>query len=118
MLDTVTVVDLVDILEDGDRGHELDHKQSPHGDSASSITPSEERGRRHGRDNCDLRDISVAEMHAAGLKTGTKSESAWNRNNTMRGTLIIMAHTMTNLTDSTPLKEGIIQKESKLSPAP
>jgi hypothetical protein len=53
---------------------------------------------------------SVAKMHAAGLKFGTESKSALNRNNTMRGTMITMVPTMVNLTSSAPLKEGITQK--------
>jgi hypothetical protein len=59
---------------------------------------------------------SAAEMHVTGLKFDTESESALNRNNTMRGTMITMVPTMTNLTGSAPLKKGITQEESKLSP--
>jgi hypothetical protein len=59
---------------------------------------------------------STAEMHTTGLKFDTESESALNRNNAMRGTMITMVPTMTNLTSSAPLKEGITQEESKLSP--
>jgi hypothetical protein len=55
-------------------------------------------------------------MHVIGSKIGVESESTWNRNSAMRGTMIIVVPTMTNLTGSTPLKEGIIQVESKLSP--
>jgi hypothetical protein len=51
---------------------------------------------------------STTEMHAIGSKIGTESKSAWNKNNAMRGTMIIMVPTMTNLTGTTPLKEGII----------
>jgi hypothetical protein len=54
MLDAATMVDPVD--RDGKvRGHELDHQYSPRGDSASSLTPSEERGR--GRDQDDPRFV-------------------------------------------------------------
>jgi membrane associated rhomboid family serine protease len=42
----------------------------------------------------------AAEMHAAGLKTGAESGSVTSRNNTMKGTMTIMTHTMANLTDS------------------
>jgi hypothetical protein len=59
---------------------------------------------------------SAAQMRMAGSKFDAKSKSAWSRNDTTRGTMIIMVRTMTNLTDNTPLKEGIIQEESKLFP--
>jgi hypothetical protein len=57
MLDATTVTDPVYDQEDRDRGHDDDHQESPHGDSANSITPPEEQGRRHNRYNRDLRDI-------------------------------------------------------------
>jgi hypothetical protein len=44
MLDTATVVDLVLNRDDGVRGQAIDHRQSPHGDSTSTLTPLEERG--------------------------------------------------------------------------
>jgi hypothetical protein len=58
----------------------------------------------------------AAEMHMAGSKIGTKSESALSRNNMMSGTMIIMVPSMTNLTDNVPLKEGAMQEESRPSP--
>jgi hypothetical protein len=45
-LDATTVVDLTLDCDDEARGHEPDHRQSPHRDSASSLTPPEEHGRR------------------------------------------------------------------------
>jgi hypothetical protein len=48
MLDAATMVDMVHDLEDGDQGHEFEHRQSPHGDLTSIITPPEERGRWRG----------------------------------------------------------------------
>jgi hypothetical protein len=51
---------------------------------------------------------SMIEMHAFGSKTGAKSESACSGNDTMKGTMLIMVPTMTNLTNNAPLKEGII----------
>jgi hypothetical protein len=57
MLDAATVADPVHDQEDGDRGHEDDHRQSPRGDSTSSITPPEERGQERGGDNRDLCNI-------------------------------------------------------------
>jgi hypothetical protein len=45
-LDATIVVDLTLDCDDEARGHEPDHRQSPHGDSASSLTPPEEHGRR------------------------------------------------------------------------
>jgi hypothetical protein len=44
MLDAAIVVDPALDCDDEARGHELDHWQSPCGDSASSLTPPEERG--------------------------------------------------------------------------
>jgi hypothetical protein len=41
MLDVVTVADPVYNQEDGDQGHDDDHRESLRGDSASSITPWE-----------------------------------------------------------------------------
>jgi hypothetical protein len=46
MLDTTTVVDLALDRDDEAQRHEHDHRQSPHGDLASSLTPLEERGQR------------------------------------------------------------------------
>jgi hypothetical protein len=57
MLDATIVADPVHDQEDDDQGHEDDHQQSPRGDSACSITPPEEHGRGHGRDNYDLCDV-------------------------------------------------------------
>jgi hypothetical protein len=57
MLAATTVVDPVHVQESEDRGHDDDHRHSPCGDSASSITLPEEHNKGHGRDNHDLRDI-------------------------------------------------------------
>jgi hypothetical protein len=46
MLDVATVVDLALDRDDEARGHEIDHRQSPRGDSASSLTPPVECSRR------------------------------------------------------------------------
>jgi hypothetical protein len=43
MLDVATVVDLAHDCDNGNRGQELDHRQSSCGDSANSLTPLEER---------------------------------------------------------------------------
>jgi hypothetical protein len=56
MLDAVTVADPVYNQEDGDQGHDDDHRESIRGDSASSITPWEMHSRGHNRDNRDLHD--------------------------------------------------------------
>jgi hypothetical protein len=57
MLDATTVVDPV-LDRDGEvRGNGLDHRQSLHGDSASSLTPLEEHDRRQDRDDQDLCDV-------------------------------------------------------------
>jgi hypothetical protein len=57
---------------------------------------------------------STAEMHVIGLTTGARSVSAWSKNDMMRGTMIIMVPSMTNLTNRAPLKEGTTQEESRL----
>jgi hypothetical protein len=46
MLDVATMVDPTLDRDDEERGHELDHQQSPRRGSTSSLTPSEERGQR------------------------------------------------------------------------
>jgi hypothetical protein len=43
---------------------------------------------------------SVAEMHAARLKIGTEIGSVKSQNSAMKGTMITMVLTMTNLTGS------------------
>jgi hypothetical protein len=57
MLDVVTMVDPVPEHGDGVRGQDLDHRQSPHGGSASSLTPPEEHGRGRNQDDKDLCDV-------------------------------------------------------------
>jgi hypothetical protein len=57
MLDAATVVDLVLDRDNGVQGQALDHRQSPHRDSASSLTPLKECGQRQYRDDQDLHDI-------------------------------------------------------------
>jgi hypothetical protein len=42
-------------------------------------------------------------VHMAGLTTGARSTSASSKSDVMRGTMIIMVLSMTNLTDSVPL---------------
>jgi hypothetical protein len=55
-------------------------------------------------------------MHVAGLKTGTKIGSVMSRSSVMRGTMTIMALTMTNLTDSVLQKRDTSQDVSWLIP--
>jgi hypothetical protein len=57
MLNAATVVDPALDCDGEARGHEQDHRQSPHRDSASSLTPLEEHSQRRGRDDRDLCDI-------------------------------------------------------------
>jgi hypothetical protein len=57
MLNVATVVDPALDRDDEARGHELDHRQSPRGDSACSLTPPEEHGRRRDRDDRDFHDV-------------------------------------------------------------
>jgi hypothetical protein len=51
MLDASTMVDPTHDRDDEARGHELDHRYSPHDDSVSSPTPSEEHDRRQDWDD-------------------------------------------------------------------
>jgi hypothetical protein len=111
MLDTTTVVDPTLDRDDKARGHEPDHRQSPHGDSTSSLTPPDETRMT---EICVM--SSVAEMHMAGLKTGVRSASALNKNSMKKGTMTTMVLIMTKLTDSVLLKEGTMQEESRLFP--
>jgi hypothetical protein len=57
MLDTTMVVDPTLNRDDEARGHDHDHRQSPHGDSANNLTPPEERSRRRDQDDRDLSDV-------------------------------------------------------------
>jgi hypothetical protein len=59
---------------------------------------------------------STVEMHMTGSKTGAQSESTLSRSGTMKGTVITIVLSMTNLTNNAPLKEGIMQEESKHFP--
>jgi hypothetical protein len=56
---------------------------------------------------------SVAEIQVIGLTSGARSMSALSKSEVMRGTMTIMVPSMTNLTDSAPLKEVPTQEESK-----
>jgi hypothetical protein len=56
---------------------------------------------------------SATEMHVIRLTTNARRVSVLSKNGVMRGTMTIMVPSMTNLTDSTPLKEGTTQEESK-----
>jgi hypothetical protein len=49
---------------------------------------------------------SAADMHKVRLRTGTESGSGSTMNSMMTRTMTIMVPSMTNLTDSTPQKEG------------
>jgi hypothetical protein len=57
MLDVATMVYPALNREDEAQGHDHDHRQSPHGDSASSLTPPKECGRRRDQDDRDLCDV-------------------------------------------------------------
>jgi hypothetical protein len=60
--------------------------------------------------------LLAVEMHAAGLKVGAKSEITSNRSDAMKGTMIITVPSMTNLTDSVPLKKDAMKEESRFFP--
>jgi hypothetical protein len=57
MLNAATMVDAALNCDDNAQGHDHDHQQSPHGDSASSLTPPEERSRRQDWVDRDLHDV-------------------------------------------------------------
>jgi hypothetical protein len=59
---------------------------------------------------------SVVEMHVAGLKTDAEIESVMSRSGMMKGTMTIMAFTMTNLTGSILQKGDTFQVVSRLIP--
>jgi hypothetical protein len=59
---------------------------------------------------------SAIEMHMTGLKTVAKGETALNRNDTTRGTMIFVVPTLTTLTDNVSLKEDATKEESTLFP--
>jgi hypothetical protein len=110
---TTIVADPVSDQEDRDRGHDDDHQESPHGYSASSITPPEEHHRGGNKDNCDLCDIIHGRDARAELKTGTEIGSVKSKNNTVKGTIITMVLIMTNLTWSDHQKWDISQEASR-----
>jgi hypothetical protein len=57
ILDAATMVDPTHERRDGGWGQDPEHRQIPCRDSASSLTPLEERGRERDWDNRDLCDI-------------------------------------------------------------
>jgi hypothetical protein len=59
---------------------------------------------------------SIEEMHATGSKADMERGSMTSRNNIMRGTMITMAPTMTNLTNSVLLNEVTCQEVSRPIP--
>jgi hypothetical protein len=116
MLDAAAVADPVHDQEDKDRGHEDNHQHSPHGDSANSITPWEECGRGHGRDNRDLRDI-IRGRDAHGRIENLHRE--WERDEQEQHDerdYDYYAPTMISLTGNILLKEDTFQEASKLIP--
>jgi hypothetical protein len=100
MLDAATVADPFHDKEDEDRGHEDDHRHSPCGDSASSITPPEERGRGHDRDNYELRDVICGRDACGRIENRCRHQEGDDQEQRDERTMTIMAPTMTNLTDS------------------
>jgi hypothetical protein len=84
---------------------------------ASNITLLEEHGRGRGWDDYDLRDIIQGKDARDRVKNWRQEREHMNCINAMRGTMIIMVPTTTNLIGNAPLKVGIIQEESKLCPA-
>jgi hypothetical protein len=70
MQDAATVVDPALDRDDEAWCHKFDHQQSPHGDSASSLTPPEERGRRRDWDDRDLHDV----IHSKDARSWIKNQ--------------------------------------------
>jgi hypothetical protein len=108
MLDATTVVDLAHDHEEGDRSHEFDHRQSPHGDSASSITEPEEHDRGCGQDNHDLRGVILSRDAHSQIENRRRErermeqEQCDERDCDYYGPYYDQPH------GSAPLKEGII----------
>jgi hypothetical protein len=73
MLDTATVANPVHDQEYEDQVHEDDHRRSPRGDLASSITPPEECSRGMAETTATCAMSSAADMHAIGLKPTLRS---------------------------------------------
>jgi hypothetical protein len=115
-LGTATVVDPTLGRDDEAWGHELDHWQSPCGDSASCLTPPKERGRRRDRDDQDLRDIIRSKDARGQIENQRQERERLEQNDVKRGTMTIMVPIMTNLTDSALPKEGVMQEESRHFP--
>jgi hypothetical protein len=114
MPDAATVVDPV-LDRDGEvRGHELDHRRVRMG--IQPVVSLHQRSVTEGIigmiEICAM--SSVAEMHATRLTTDAMSASS--KSDVMRGSMNIMAPSMTDLTDSAPLKEGATREESKPFP--
>jgi hypothetical protein len=114
MLDATTVVDPVHDQEDDDRGHEDDHQQSPVGThpTTSLHWRSTVEGMVETTTTCAT--SSATGMHVARLKIGAECRSALN--NVMKGTIIIMVPSTTNLNGSAPQKEGTFHEVSMLIP--
>jgi hypothetical protein len=116
MLDATTVVDPAHDREDGDQDHEVDQRQSPRGDSTSSITPPEERVRGCGRDNHNLHNV-IHDRDACGrIENRHRDRERDEQEQRVERDYVFMALSMTNLTGTTPQKEGTFHEVSRLIP--
>jgi hypothetical protein len=110
------VADPVYDREDGDRGHDGDHQESLHGDSASSVTPQAEQGRVLNRDNHNQHDVIHATDAHGRIKSQHRNREREEEEQPDKGTMIIMVLTMTNLTGSFHRKWDISQEASRHIP--
>jgi hypothetical protein len=116
MLDAATAVDSVYDQEDGDRGHDGDHQESLRGDSASSVTPQDEHNRGRSRDYRDLCDVIRARDAHDRIKSRHQDLGVKSKNTMMKGTMIIMVLTLTNLIGSGHRKQDTSQEASRHIP--
>jgi hypothetical protein len=116
MLDAATVVDQALDCDDEARGQELDHWQSPHGDSTHSLTPLEEAAVGETEITMTYARSSTAEMHGARSRTGVRSMRALIRSDVKGGTMIIVVPITRNLTGNAVPREGTMREESRPFP--
>jgi hypothetical protein len=115
-LDVAIDVDPVYDQEDRDQGHDDDHWESLQGDSASSITSHEEHGEDATEKTTTYVTSSVPEMHATESKASAEIGSMKSKNNTMKGTVIIMVLCITNVTRKGHRKRDTSQEASRHIP--
>jgi hypothetical protein len=100
MLDAATEADPVHDQEDEDQGHKDDHRHSPTGTQLAALLHRRSAVMGMAETTVTCMMSSAAELHGAGLKTDAVIKSMMSGSSAMKGTMTIMAPTMTNLTDS------------------